>query len=48
MAKSAKRHITISEEMGAWLDAHGEINLSGLVERWLRNYAKAYEGRVET
>lgn len=47
MSKKVKRSITIAEERGAWLDKHSEINLSGLVDRWLQNYIKAYEGSME-
>ena len=47
MPKKVKKSISISEDMAAWLEAHGEINLSGLVDRWLRNYQKAYDGSME-
>lgn len=47
MTRKVKKSISISVDMEAWLATHSEINLSGLVERWLRNYAKAYEGSMD-
>lgn len=47
MAKKVKKSISISGDLSSWLDQHGEINLSGLVDRWLRNYQKAYDGSME-
>jgi len=47
MTKKVKKSISISEDLDAWLEEHSEINLSGLVDRWLRNYQKAYDGSME-
>ena len=47
MTRKTKKSISISEDLSSWLDQHGEINLSGLVDRWLRNYQKAYDGSME-
>lgn len=45
--RKVKKSISISVDLDIWLDAHKEVNLSGLVDRWLRNYQKAYDGSME-
>jgi hypothetical protein len=45
--KKVKKSISISEDLAEWLGQHEEVNLSGLVDKWLKNYQKAYDGSME-
>jgi hypothetical protein len=43
--KFSKATITIRDDQKVWLKDHPGINFSGMIQRWLDNYMRAYEGR---